>query len=149
MQTIQDVMTRDVRTISPQETVQRAAQLMDELNVGAIPVCDGQKLVGMITDRDITVRSTAAGQAPDATRVGDVMSTDVRTCYTTQSVDEVLGQMGDVQIRRVPVIDQQSHQMVGIVSLGDMATRHSAGVEQALDDISEPSEPDRSTTTRH
>jgi CBS domain-containing protein len=149
MQTIQDVMTRDVRTISPQETVQRAAQLMDELNVGAIPVCDGQKLIGMITDRDITVRSTAAGQAPDATRVADVMSTDVRTCYTTQSVDEVLGQMGDVQIRRVPVIDEQSHQMVGIVSLGDMATKHSAGIDHALDEISEPSEPDRSTPTRH
>jgi CBS domain-containing protein len=149
MQTIQDVMTRDVQTISPQETVQRAAQLMDELNVGSIPVCDGQKLVGMITDRDITVRSTAAGQPPDSTRVADVMSTDVRTCSADQTVDEVLGQMGDVQIRRVPVIDQQSHQMVGIVSLGDMATKHSAGIEDALDEISYPSEPDRSTETRH
>jgi CBS domain-containing protein len=149
MQTIQDVMTRDVQTISPTETVQRAAQLMDELNVGAIPVCDGQKLVGMITDRDITVRSVAAGQAPGATRVGDVMSTDVRTCFTDQTVDEVLGQMGDVQIRRVPVIDQQSHQMVGIVSLGDMATKHSAGIDHALDEISSPSEPDRSSETRH
>lgn len=148
MQTIQDVMTRDVRTISPQETVQRAAQLMDELNVGAIPVCDGDKLVGMITDRDITVRATAAGQAPDACKVGDVMSTDVRTCTTNQTVDEVLGQMGDVQIRRVPVLDEQSHQMVGIVSLGDMATKHSASVDRALDEISTPSEPDRSST-RH
>lgn len=148
MQTIQDVMTRDVRTISPQETVQRAAQLMDELNVGAIPVCDGDKLVGMITDRDITVRATAAGQAPDACKVGDVMSTDVRTCTTNQTVDEVLGQMGDVQIRRVPVLDEQSHQMVGIVSLGDMAIRHSASVDRALDQISKPSGPDRSTT-RH
>ncbi|HWJ96302.1 MAG TPA: CBS domain-containing protein [Telluria sp.] len=148
MQTIQDVMTRDVRTISPQETVQRAAQMMDELNVGAIPVCDGDKLVGMITDRDITVRATAAGQAPDACKVADVMSTDVRTCTTNQSVDEVLGQMGDVQIRRVPVLDEQSHQMVGIVSLGDMATKHSAGIDHALDEISTPSEPDRSGT-RH
>ena len=143
MQTIQDVMTRDVQTISPEETVRRAAQLMDELNVGAIPVCDGDKLVGMITDRDITVRSTAAGQAPEQTRVGDVMSTDVRTCHMNQTVDEVLGQMGDVQIRRVPVIDQQSHRMVGIVSLGDMATKHSAGIDHALDEISTPSEPDR------
>jgi CBS domain-containing protein len=149
MQTIQDVMTRDVQTISPQETVQRAAQLMDELNVGAIPVCDGQKLVGMITDRDITVRSTAAGQAPSTTCVADVMSTDVRTCQPNQTVDEVLGQMGDVQIRRVPVIDQQSHQIVGIVSLGDMANKHSSGVGQALDEISDPSEPDRSNVTRH
>jgi len=145
MQTIQDVMTRDVETISPQETVQRAAQMMDELNVGAIPVLDGGKLVGMITDRDITVRSVAAGQAPASTRVGDVMSTDVRTCTTRQTVDEVLGQMGDVQIRRVPVIDEDSQQVVGIVSLGDMATKHSAQIDRTLDEISTPSEPDRST----
>lgn len=146
MQTIQDVMTRDVRTISPQDNVQRAAQMMDELNVGAIPVCDGDKLVGMITDRDITVRSTAAGQAPQSTRVADVMSTDVRTCTSNQTVDEVLGQMGDVQIRRVPVLDEQSHRMIGIVSLGDMATKHSAGIDHALDEISSPSAPDRQQT---
>jgi CBS domain-containing protein len=148
MQTIQEIMTRDVQTISPQETVQRAAQLMDELNVGAIPVLEGDKLVGMITDRDITVRSVAAGQAPNATRVADVMSTDVRTCTPGQSVDEVLGRMGDVQIRRIPVLDEQSQQVIGIVSLGDVATRHSADVERTLDEISTPSEPDRSTT-RH
>ena len=142
MQTIQDVMTKDVQFISPEQTVRRAAQMMDEYNVGSIPVCDGDELVGMITDRDITVRSTAAGQVPEKTRVGDVMSTDVRTCHAGQTVDEVLGQMGNVQIRRVPVVDQQSHKMVGIVSLGDMATTQSKGVEQALEEISSPSEPD-------
>jgi CBS domain-containing protein len=143
MQTISEVMTRDVRSISPEETVRQAAQLMDELNVGAIPVCDGDRLVGMITDRDITVRSTAAGQDPKSTRVGDVMSTDVRTCFSHQQVDEVLGEMGDVQIRRVPVIDQQTQALVGIVSLGDMATKHSAGIDHTLAEISSPSEPDR------
>ena len=152
MQTIKDVMTRDVQSVSPQETIQRAAQLMDELNVGAIPVLDGDKLVGMITDRDITVRATAAGQAPDRVRVGDIMSTDVRTCSPDQTVDEVLGQMGDVQIRRVPVVDQASHEVVGIVSLGDMATKHSAGIDRALEEVSSPAEPDRShlgSQTRH
>lgn len=143
MQTISEVMTRDVHTVSPDETVRRAAQLMDELNVGSIPVCDGPRLVGMITDRDITVRATAAGMGPESTRVGDVMSTDVRTCYSTQNVDEVLSQMGDVQIRRVPVVDQASHSLVGIVSLGDMATKHSPGIDHALEEISSPSEPDR------
>jgi CBS domain-containing protein len=115
-------------------------------------VLDGQKLVGMITDRDITVRSTAAGQAPDRTRVGDVMSTDVRTCAPNQTVDEVLGQMGDVQIRRVPVVDEQSQEVIGIVSLGDMAAKHSAGIDHTLEEISTPAEPDRSTRgsqTRH
>ncbi|MGX4642255.1 CBS domain-containing protein [Massilia sp. SYSU DXS3249] len=144
MQTIQDVMTRDVQTISPQDTVQRAAQLMDELNVGAIPVTDGSKLVGMITDRDITVRSTAVGQDPGSTKVTDVMSTDVRTCTTRQSVEDVLNQMADVQIRRIPVLDEDSGQIVGIVSLGDVATKHSADVDRTLDEISSPSEPDRS-----
>jgi CBS domain-containing protein len=146
MQTIQDIMTRDVQTISPQDTVQRAAQLMDELNVGAIPVLDADKLVGMITDRDITVRSVAVGQNPGSTRVADVMSTDVRTCTSSQSIDEVLAQMGDVQIRRIPVIDEQSQKVIGIVSLGDVATKHSADVDRTLDEISTPSEPDRSTT---
>ncbi|MET0982005.1 MAG: CBS domain-containing protein [Telluria sp.] len=145
MQTIQDVMTRDVQTISPQETVQRAAQLMDELNVGAIPVTDGGKLVGMITDRDITVRSVAVGQNPGTTKVTDVMSTDVRTCTMDQSVQDVLDQMADVQIRRIPVLDDAG-QIVGIVSLGDVATKHSADVDRTLDEISSPSEPDRSAT---
>lgn len=138
-------MTRDVQFLSPEDSVRRAAQMMDEFNIGSLPVCDGPKLVGMITDRDITVRSTAAGQSPESTRVGDVMSTDVRTCYATQGVDEVLEQMGDVQIRRVPVVDQQSHTLVGIVALGDMATKHSVGIEDALQEISTPSEPDRSS----
>ena len=141
-------MTRDVQFVSPEDSVRRAAQIMDEFNIGSLPVCDGPKLVGMITDRDITVRSTAAGQAPESTRVGDVMSTDVRTCYATQGVDEVLEQMGDVQIRRVPVVDQQSHTLVGIVALGDMATKHSVGIEDALQEISTPSEPNRSSASR-
>jgi CBS domain-containing protein len=152
MQTIQDVMTRDVQSLSSQDTVQRAAQLMDELNVGAIPVIDGRKLVGMITDRDITVRATAAGLAPDQAKVGDVMSIDVRTCAPDQTVDEVLDRMGDVRIRRVPVVDEASHAVVGIVSLGDMAAMQVEGVEEALEEISTPAEPDRSVVgsqTRH
>jgi CBS domain-containing protein len=138
MQTIQDVMTRDVTSVSPEDTVRRAAQLMKDLDVGALPVCDGPKLVGMLTDRDITIRATAEGKAPEATRVGDVMSTEVLTCYATQSVEEVLAEMGDEQIRRVPVIDQQSHSLVGIVSLGDIATKDGATTDKALGEISAP-----------
>jgi CBS-domain-containing membrane protein len=80
------------------------------------------------------------------------MSTDVRTCTGKQSVEEVLAQMGDVQIRRVPVIDEQSQKVIGIVSLGDMAAKHSAGIDHTLEEISTPAEPDRSTLgsqTRH
>src|SRR5512142_450637 len=119
MRKVSEVMTRDVEVIRPVETLQRAAQRMDELNVGALPVCDGQKLVGMITDRDITVRATAVGLDPNATRVCDVMTDQTRWCGEDEGVDEVMRQMTDVQIRRLPVLDGK-HRLVGIVSLGDL-----------------------------
>lgn len=142
MQTIADVMTRDVQTVSPQESIRRAAELMDELNVGALPVCDGRKLVGMITDREITVRATSAGESPEKVSVEEVMSGDVRWCFSDQAVDDVMQEMGDTQIRRVPVIEHDTHQLIGIVSLGDLATKHSAQVDRTLENISSPSEPD-------
>jgi len=138
MQTIQDVMTRNVQSVSPEETVHRAAQMMKEFDIGAIPVCDGCKLVGMITDRDITIRSTAAGKEPAKTRIGDVMSTEVRTCKASQTVDEVLAEMGDIKIRRVPVVDQDATTMIGIVSLGDMAVKAASDTDKALGKISQP-----------
>jgi CBS domain-containing protein len=143
MQLISEIMTRDVMTVSPQESIKRAAQLMDELNVGAIPVSDGGRLIGMVTDRDITVRATSAGESPDQTMVRDVMSVGVKTCFDDQSVDEVMEQMRDVQIRRVPVLDHNTQNLVGIVSLGDVATKHSAEVDRTLEKISMPAEPDR------
>ncbi len=138
MQTIQDVMSRDVKSLSPEDTVHRAAQVMKENDIGAIPVRDGDKLVGMITDRDITIRSTAEGKDPARTRIGDIMSTEVRTCKASQTVDEVLAEMGQTKIRRVPVIDQESHALVGIVSLGDMAVKASTDTDKALGAISQP-----------
>ncbi len=143
MQRIADVMTRDVETVSPHATLQAAAQLMDELNVGALPVCDGKRLVGMLTDRDITVRATATGLAPKDAKVIDVMTEHTRWCTQDQSTDDVLQQMSDVQIRRIPVLDERE-ELVGIVSLGDLATRQDDDVLPTLRDISYPSEPDRS-----
>jgi CBS domain-containing protein len=143
MQLISEIMTRDVTTVSPQESIRRAAQLMDELNVGAIPVCDGDRLIGMVTDRDITVRATSAGETPDDTMVRDVMSVGVKTCFEDQPVDEVMEQMRGAQIRRVPVLDHDTQNLIGIVSLGDVATKHSAEVDRTLEKISMPSEPDR------
>ncbi|HYD95473.1 MAG TPA: CBS domain-containing protein [Noviherbaspirillum sp.] len=143
MQRIAEVMTRDVTSVSPNETVRRAAQLMDELNVGALPVCEGSKLVGIVTDRDITIRAVAAGQAPESAHVMDVMSGDVRCCFDDQTVDEVMQDMGDSQIRRVPVVDHDTRELIGIVSLGDLATKHSAQVDRTLEEISTPAEPAR------
>jgi CBS domain-containing protein len=150
MQTVSQVMTRNVQFVSPQETVQRAAQMMDDLNVGSLPVCEGERLVGMVTDRDITVRATAAGIAPGDAVVDEVMSTDVRWCFEDQPLDDVMQQMADTQIRRVPVVSHDdAHKLVGIVSLGDLATKSAAGaqkqdIEQVVEKVSFPSEPDRS-----
>jgi CBS domain-containing protein len=144
MPKISEVMTRGVEVIRPAETLQRAAQRMDELNVGALPVCEGETLVGMITDRDITVRATAAGLDPNQTPVSDVMTEQTRWCTEEQSVDEVMRQMSDVQIRRLPVLNG-ARELVGIVSLGDLAVRQSGHIDGALREISSPSEPDRSS----
>lgn len=143
MQLVAEIMTRNVATITPEDTIRRAAQLMDELNVGSIPVCRGDDLIGMVTDRDITVRATSLGESPDDTLVQEVMSTDVRWCYDDQEVDEVMEQMSDFQIRRVPVKNRDTGELVGILSLGDLATKHSAEVDHTLARISTPSEPDR------
>lgn len=148
MQTVSEVMTRDIRVVSPRENLQRAAQLMDELNVGALPVCDGERLVGMVTDRDITVRGTAAGRAPGDAHVEEVMSTDVRWVFEDQPLEDVMRQMADAQIRRVPVVTHDArHRLIGIVSLGDLATAQGADprrIERVVEQVSTPSEPDRS-----
>ena len=144
MQTVSQVMSRNAQFVSPGESLQRAAQLMGELNVGALPVCDGDRLVGMVTDRDITVRGVAQGRAADQCAVSEVMSTHVRSCREDQDVDDVLDEMSDVQIRRVPVVDDRKR-LVGIVSLGDLSERggEQRRVAEALRGISSPSQPDR------
>jgi len=145
MTTVADVMTRGVRTMAPSDTVVRAAQAMDELNVGVIPVCDGPKLVGVVTDRDIVVRGVAQEQDPRTLRLADVMSTNVRCAREDEDVDEVLHEMADSQIRRMPVVDGQQ-QLVGIVSLGDIAAKvdDDDDVAGSLGEISMPAAPDRS-----
>lgn len=142
---VSDVMTRDVTAVHTNTSVRDAARQMDQLNVGALPVCEGARLVGMITDRDITVRCTAAGVRPDATQVRDIMSTDVRWCRETDQVEQAERQMSNMQVRRLPVIDRGEN-LIGIVSLGDLATCNAPGTEETLRSISEPSEPDRSGT---
>lgn len=142
MPTVSEVMTRGVEVIAPDDSLQRAAQRMDELNVGSLPVCDGEQLLGMITDRDITVRATAAGMDPRRTAVREVMSGQIRCCREDESTDTAMQQMGGTQIRRLPVVDARQR-LVGIVSLGDLATRAGPHVDVTLREISSPSQPDR------
>lgn len=141
---IKDVMTRHVECVSPEDTLQAAATKMRDLDVGPLPVCgpDG-KLAGLVTDRDITVRATAAGKDPRTCKVRDAMTADVVFVYEDQDTDEAARQMREKQIRRVVVLNRDK-KLCGIVSLGDLsvdADRRQAG--DVLKDVSEPAEPRR------
>jgi CBS domain-containing protein len=118
---VSEVMTREVRVANPDETIQQAAQMMAGLDAGALPVGESDRLVGMITDRDIAIRGIAEGKGPNA-RVSGVMSKDVKYCFDDQDVEEVTQNMGDVQVRRLPVLNRDKR-LVGILSLGDVATK--------------------------
>lgn len=137
MTRVADIMTREVQVVRASDTVQEAARWMKELDVGAVPVCDGRRLIGMITDRDLALRVCAAGLSPALTHVGDVMSRHMRWCTEDDSAVDILAGMGTHQLRRLPVLDAD-RQLVGIVSLGDLATRQGAQVEHALREISAP-----------
>lgn len=116
---VSEAMTRDVRIANPNETIRQAAQTMAAIDAGAIPVGDNDRLVGMITDRDIAVRAVAAGKSPD-TPIREVMSTDVCYCFDDQEIDDVATNMADIQVRRLPVVNRDKR-LVGIFSLGDIA----------------------------
>ncbi len=141
---IEQVMTRNVEIISPHTTLKAAAQKMRDLDVGSLPVCDGERLQGMLTDRDITIRATAEGRNPDNTRAMDVMTAEVYYCYQDQAVEEAAQVMEEKQIRRLPIVNRNK-KLVGIVSLGDLAVdatqERLAG--EALTEISRPAKPER------
>jgi CBS domain-containing protein len=146
MATVAEVMTGDVRSMTPQQTLVEAARLMDELNVGVVPVCEGDRLLGMVTDRDIVVRGIARELDPKQCKLADVMSGHVRTARPDDDVDEVLGEMANAQIRRMAVVDANDR-LVGILSIGDIAAKSPGDEEDvalSLGDISSPAEPDRS-----
>ena len=138
MPIVNEVMTTDVQVIAPEATLREAAQMMLNLDVGALPVCQGSKLLGMVTDRDITVRGVAAGLSPDVACVADVMTKNLEFCTEDQDTEEVMHTMGYAQVRRLPVVNMDGR-LVGIVSLGDMARRQPGPVDQTVRDISEPS----------
>jgi len=137
MTRIADIMTRSVAVVGRDETLQAAARRMREMGVGALPVTDGKALVGMVTDRDITVRGVAEGMVAQEALVSDVMTEEVRWCSADDTVEAVMAQMGDEQVRRLAVLDA-GHEFVGIVALGDIATRQSAHTDETLREISTP-----------
>jgi CBS domain-containing protein len=122
---LSDIMTRNVKTLSPDAALQQAAQMMAALDVGVLPVADDGDLLGMITDRDITVRATARGLDPKTTPVRKAMTELVVCGFETQEIEEAARLMMNNQVRRLPVLNRDN-KLVGVVSLGDLSTR---GVE--------------------
>lgn len=141
---LNDVMTRGVESIHPSATVEEAAEKMKALDVGAIPVCDGNRLEGMLTDRDIVVRVIAERRNPKTVRAHEAMSPGVTYCYEDQTIEDGARLMQEKQIRRLPILNREN-QLVGIVSLGDLAvkTDETATTADALEKISEPARPER------
>lgn len=134
---VSDVMTRDVQTVQPDQPVQQAANFMLNADAGSIPVTEGERLIGMITDRDIAVRGIAKGHGPD-TPVRDLMTNDIVCARVDDDIADAASKMSEAQVRRLPVIDDQER-LCGIVSLGDLSRESDADTAaEALEGISQP-----------
>jgi CBS-domain-containing membrane protein len=134
---VHEAMTGDVCLARPDRSIREAARMMADQDIGALPVGDGDRLIGMVTDRDIAVRAIAEGLGPE-TKIRDVMSQEVKYCFDDEELDDVAHNMGDIKVRRLPVLNHDKR-LVGIVSLADIAPREDAKtMGRALADISAP-----------
>lgn len=138
---VKQLMTEQVRTCAPGDTCADAATIMGELNVGFVPVVEGQKVVGVVTDRDIVLRAVARGGAGASAKLSEVMSKDVTSCTPDMDAHQCAALMGDKQIRRLPVVE--NGRLCGVISIGDLATVdiHVDEAGNALSSISEPAQP--------
>jgi CBS domain-containing protein len=135
---VRELMTRSVELTHPDETIQQAAKAMARIDAGILPVGDGDRLIGMITDRDIAIRAVGEGKDPTKTRVRDVMSAEVRYCFEDDDVDDVARNMAQLQVRRLPVVNKDKR-LTGIISLADIAREHQPQqTGQTLQGISRP-----------
>jgi CBS domain-containing protein len=134
---VSEAMSNDVKIADPGQSIRDAARMMVEMDVGVLPVREGDRLVGMITDRDIAVRAVAAGKGPN-TPIRDIMSAEVKYCFEDEDLDDVAENMADIKLRRLPVLNREKR-LVGILSLGDMALADGpSNVGTAMCGISEP-----------
>jgi CBS domain-containing protein len=141
---VAEIMTRHAEVVPSNLLLKEAAQKMQELDVGTLPIRDGDRLVGILTDRDITIRAVAQGRDPAQTEVRDVMTPQVVYCFEDQDVSEAAKLMQEKQIRRLPILSREKR-LVGIVSLGDLAV-HSGEekvVSKTIKEVSAPAEPKR------
>ena len=134
---VSDAMSRDVQVASPTQSIRNAAKVMAKIDAGVLPVGEHDRLIGIITDRDIAIRAVAEGKAP-TTKVRDIMSDEVLYCFEDQDLDEVARNMSIMKIRRLPVVNRDKR-LVGIISFGDLAGNEDPSTAgQAISEISEP-----------
>lgn len=134
---VRECMTKDVQMLRPENTVQEAARLMAECDVGSLPINDGERLVGMVTDRDIVVRAVCEGKGPD-TSLREVMSPEIMYCFEDDDAKAVAQNMADIRVRRLPVMSRDK-KLVGIIAIGDLASEKNVRlVGQAICGISKP-----------
>ena len=134
---VSEAMTREVRVANPGQSIREVAKIMAEIDAGAMPVGDNDRLVGMITDRDIAIRAVALGKGPD-TPVREVMSTEqVLYCYDDEELDHVAKNMSEQQVRRLPVVNREKR-LVGIVSLGNLAQNEGRAANKAVKGVTKP-----------
>jgi CBS domain-containing protein len=138
---LKDIMTKDVATLHAEDTVQEAAHLMKLYNIGSVPVCSGEEVIGIITDRDIAVRSVAEGENFKNQKVREIMTSNPVIVNQDLDIHDAARIMSERQIRRLPVVDKRN--IVGIISLGDIAVENNLhdNAGEALSNISEPSSP--------
>lgn len=139
---VKEIMTKDVASLTPTDTVEQAAQLMSQYNVGSIPVCRNQQIVGIVTDRDVAIRSAAQGESIKSQKISDIMTTNPVVCDSNTDIKDAARIMSERQIRRLPIVENNA--LIGIVSLGDIAVDEKGHNEagEALSSISEPSTPE-------
>jgi CBS domain-containing protein len=134
---VSEAMSRDVKICTPGQTIREVAKIMAEIDAGAMPVGENDRLIGMVTDRDIAIRAVAQGKCPD-TPVREVMSEHIHYCYDDEDLDHVAQNMGDIRVRRLPVVNREKR-LVGIISLGDLArTEGGAATGDAVAGVSQP-----------
>jgi CBS domain-containing protein len=136
---VSEVMSREVRLANPGQSICDAAKIMAEIDAGAVPVGDNDRLVGMLTDRDIAIRAVAGGKGPD-TLVSEIMTREVKYCFEDEDLDHVAQNMAELQVRRLPVVSREKR-LVGILALGDVATSEERAAAQAVQGVSQPGGP--------
>lgn len=134
---VSDIMSRDVQIARPQDSIQSVALRMKEIDAGSLPVCDGERVYGMVTDRDIAIRAVAEGRSFEGP-VSDIMTSEVECVFDDDDAKEAAGRMASSQIRRLPVLNRETNRLVGILALGDIAGRvKDSTAGQTLEEVSE------------